>query len=390
MAEPAASLKSHRRTSARARVLAALSRAVDRGRPYVPLDRRDVVWVRKHAVAEKVVEVAPRVFYRQREWGLLNRRERSLVIIKGLAGSPFAWGFWCYDAALVWGLEVPYELLDGRYLVTANIPTSIGCPVHLARRERMGPMETVDGVEVTSFWRTVEDCLLRAPFSYGLAVADSALRVSGTGRSNLVRRLSLDAPGRHGWRRAMVIASYANGLSENGGESRFRAFFIAYGFEVPELQVEFRDPIETERTFRVDYLWHLSDGSLLAGELDGKEKYLVVDGKDAKVSVEAFAAERQRESRLTLLGVKVLRFSFGELNEPAILIEKLIRAGVPRSVERSAEWFAVWSGADGGACLAVRGDIGGMDACDGTEGWCAAKGQDDMGGPVDVEGRNAL
>lgn len=50
-----------------------------------------------------------------------------------------------------------------------------------------------------------------------------------------------------------MIASYADGLSENGGESRFRAFFIAYGFPVPELQVEFRDPLDPSQVFRVDF-----------------------------------------------------------------------------------------------------------------------------------------
>lgn len=116
-----------------------------------------------------------------------------------------------------------------------------------------GALEHVDGVRVTSFWRTVEDCLLRAPFSYGLAIADSALRAKGVSRGDLCERLRADCEGRRGYRRAQVIASYADGLSENGGESRFRAFFIAYGFPVPELQVEFRDPLDPSQVFRVDY-----------------------------------------------------------------------------------------------------------------------------------------
>ena len=51
---------------------------------------------------------------------------------------------------------------------------SSGC--RLLRPQMAGTLERVDGVRVTSFWRTVKDCLLRAPFSYGLAIADSALR----------------------------------------------------------------------------------------------------------------------------------------------------------------------------------------------------------------------
>lgn len=105
---------------------------------------------------------------------------------------------------------------------------SAGC--RLLRPQAAGALEQVDGVQVTSFWRTVEDCLLRAPFSYGLAIADSALRAKGVSRDDFCERLRMDCEGKRGYRRAQVIASHADGLSENGGESRFRAFFIAYGF----------------------------------------------------------------------------------------------------------------------------------------------------------------
>ena len=124
-----------------------------------------------------------------------------------------------------------------------------------------GALERVDGVRVTSFWRTVEDCLLRAPFSYGLAIADSALRAKGVSRGDLCERLRADCEGRRGYCRAQGGASYADGLSENGGESRFRAFFIAYSFPVPELQVEFRDPLDPSQAFHVDYFWRLEDGT---------------------------------------------------------------------------------------------------------------------------------
>lgn len=49
------------------------------------------------------------------------------------------------------------------------MPLSAGC--RLLRPRTAGALEQADGVRATPFWRTVEDCLLRAPFSYGLAIA---------------------------------------------------------------------------------------------------------------------------------------------------------------------------------------------------------------------------
>ncbi len=153
----------------------------------------------------------------------------------------------------------------------------------------------------------------------------------------------MDCEGKRGYRRAQVIASYADGLSENGGESRFRAFFIAYGFLVPELQVEFRDPLNPNQVFRVDYFWRLEDGACVIGELDGKGKYTLQDGGDRE-SVDPFVAERQRESHLTMLGHKVLRFTFDELKNPGKLAEKMRLAGIPQRADLAEEWRRQWYG----------------------------------------------
>ena len=153
----------------------------------------------------------------------------------------------------------------------------------------------------------------------------------------------MDCEGKRGYRRAQVIASYADGLSENGGESRFRAFFIAYGFPVPGLQVEFRDPLDPSQVFRVDYFWRLEDGTCVIGELDGKGKY-TLQNDEGRESVDPFVAERQRESHLTMLGHKVLRFTFDELKNPGKLVEKMRLAGIPRRADLAEEWRRQWYG----------------------------------------------
>lgn len=332
-----------RNTLARNRMLARLTETAKQGALLATHDNTELMWLRRHVGTDDIAEPEPYLFCFQHDWDALTPAERALRTIKGLAEFHPDWAFWGYDAALLWGLEVPNDLLGPRFLVKTGCSVTLSSGCRLLRPQMAGALERVDGVRVTSFWRTVEDCLLRAPFSYGLAIADSALRAKGVSRGDLCERLRADCEGRRGYRRAQAIASYADGLSENGGESRFRAFFIAYGFPVPELQAEFRDPLDPSQVFRVDYFWRLEDGTCVIGELDGKGKYTLQNG-EGRESVDPFVAERQRESHLTMLGHKVLRFTFNELKDPGKLVEKMRLAGIPRQAELAEEWRRLWYG----------------------------------------------
>ena len=330
-------------TLARSRMLTRLKDASDRGALLATHDNAELMWLRRHVGADDIVEPEPYLFCFQHDWDSLTPSERAVRTIKGLAEFYPDWAFWGYDAALIWGLEVPNDLIGPRYLVKTSCSGTLSAGCRLLRPQVAGGLERVAGVRVTPFWRTVEDCLLRAPFSYGLAIADSALRAKDVSCDDLCERLRIDCEGRRGYRRAQAIASYADGLSENGGESRFRAFFIAYGFPVPELQVEFRDPLDPAQVFRVDYFWRLADGTCVIGELDGKGKYALQDG-EGRESVDPFVAERQRESHLTLLGYKVLRFTFDELKNPGKLVEKMRLVGIPQQPDLAEEWRRRWYG----------------------------------------------
>ncbi|MEE0377901.1 MAG: hypothetical protein UDV71_05740 [Collinsella sp.] len=332
-----------RNTLARNRMLARLTETAKQGALLATHDNTELMWLRRHVGTDDIAEPEPYLFCFQHDWDALTPVDRALRTIKGLAEFHPDWAFWGYDAALLWGLEVPNDLLGPRFLVKTGCSAALSGGCRLLRPQVAGALGRVDGVWVTPFWRTVEDCLLRAPFSYGLAIADSALRAKGVSREDLCECLRADCEGRRGYRRAQVIASYADGLSENGGESRFRAFFIAYGFPVPELQVEFRDPLDPGQVFRVDYFWRLEDGTCVIGELDGKGKYTLQNG-EGRESVDPFVAERQRESHLTMLGYKVLRFTFNELKNPGKLVEKMRLAGIPQRADLAEEWRRQWYG----------------------------------------------
>lgn len=78
------------------------------------------------------------------------------------------------------------------------------------------------------------------------------------------------------------------------------------------------------------------DGVVIAGELDGAQKRVdprMTKGKDVeKVLIE----ERMRESRLTLYDVAVMRFGFGDTEDPRTFTALLDSFGVPKRGSRLA------------------------------------------------------
>ncbi len=249
------------------------------------------------------------------------------------------WRFRSYSAALVWGLDVPHALVDALHIIADRPPNAPHCRAR--RPSSRDDYALRDGMNVTSFWQTVAECLCEAPFSYGLAIADSALHMRGTTNEELLDRLSI-ADDRTGIAQARLIASCADERAENGGESRVRAFFIAHGYPIPELQVDLPNPIEPARPFRVDYYWELSHLLRIAGEFDGKQKYQDPAMLRDKTIVDSLIEERQRESRLTLLGIPVLRFTYEDLSQPARLDRLLKASGITPDRDAAQRWRDQW------------------------------------------------
>ena len=81
----------------------------------------------------------------------------------------------------------------------------------------------------------------------------------------------------------------------------------------------------------------------MIGELDGKGKY-ALQNDEGRELIDPFVAERQRESHLTVLGHKVLRFTFDELKNPGKLAEKMRLAGIPQRADLAEEWRCRWYG----------------------------------------------
>lgn len=185
----------------------------------------------------------------------------------------------------------------------------------------------VENVSVTDPSRTLVDCALLFPFSQALALFDSAAR------QQLLETSAIEKICSTMHKNTLAVSKllhYANGASENGGESLCRALIIEAGFATPELQHDFTDPQDGSH-YRADFLWHTAGGKVIALEYDGLQKYINPEMTHGKDTWQVVNEERRRESALKRAGVtEIVRISSQEVNRPNLLSHRLVCAGVPR------------------------------------------------------------
>lgn len=142
-------------------------------------------------------------------------------------------------------------------------------------------------------------------------------------------RMAAGQPSARARARHEALARLASPLAASVGESLSRAGMIRGGFQVPELQHEFRLPDGTR--YFVDFYWPEAG---IVGEFDGAQKYLRsrdISGKDPSVVV---WEEKQREDALRRLGLDVLRLTWRDICTLGRLAEILRGAGVPSAAHR--------------------------------------------------------
>lgn len=188
----------------------------------------------------------------------------------------------------------------------------------------------VGGLRVTSPERTLFDCLRRADFPRGLGMIDSALRSGVVSRDGFTSYVESVRDGSRGKDLVRGTLAWADPRSENGGESIARARMLLLGYACPELQVEVPNLVEGGAPFRADYCWVRADGVVILGELDGTDKYVEEEMTRGRSIDEVLSDEKDRESRISLYDVVVMRFRFGLTADPDAFAAHLDRYGVPR------------------------------------------------------------
>ena len=281
-----------------------------------------------------LVRPRPGCYARRAHWERLGRMERERHIVRGYARAHRGWIYCQATAALMHGLPVSVRHLARLHVLAGDgrgrSRSTAMAQHHYRRRDGLISTVVIDGVWVTSLEETVVDCMLAFGFGEALAVADAALRLMRIDRDELVELVRRVGARRPGFATALRAASWADGLSESGGESMARAVMIEHGFVLPRLQVAMGNSAVRGESWRCDYLWELPDGTTVAGELDGLEKYENPDMTRGRSAVQVMSDERIRESRLTAYVDRVMRFTFADVIDEGRLVALLERFGIPR------------------------------------------------------------
>lgn len=279
----------------------------------------------------------PGLFARETWWYGLNPLERHIALLRGLHRVHPDWVFAAFSAAALLGLDVSYDLLENVCIAVklGSYTTDEGSLRRIV--VRTGRTIKVEGMLVTHPLQTLLDCACLADFPNVLAILDSGLRDLKMYDESIKIYVQMNGHGRKGIAKARLAVKHMSGKSANGGESKARAVMIEEGFMLPEQQVELTDPVEPWRTFIVDFLWRLPDGTLVAGEHDGREKMENPEMLNGKTTAEAFRDERERESHLTARGLRVLRFTPEQVRRREEFVRLLEAFEIPR-VRKPIAW----------------------------------------------------
>lgn len=153
----------------------------------------------------------------------------------------------------------------------------------------------------------------------GVAAADAALHSGQVTKDELeiALRIARLGPGRADARAALDLA---DGLAESPGESWARVLFVSLGLPKVEPQVVIRDRCG-QFVGRVDFLFRAQRTIV---EFDGLVKYAGAAGRQALID------EKRREDALRSLGYQMVRLTWRDLHNPA-LVKRLVREAFSRS-----------------------------------------------------------
>ena len=285
----------------------------------------------------EVVRPAKGMYARLSFWSRLSEKEKALHVLRTYQLLHPEWAFCRGSANLVYGLPVSFANMKSVDVVVfprQRYSATEGVRYHALPTDAR--IESVNGLRVVSFERAVFDGLRFSDFPNGLAVADAAVRSGRMGKSELFSFFRNEGARQKGRLKAEKTLLFADGRSESPGESIARAIMIEMGFALPDLQAEFAHPLDSRRRYRVDFLWMKEDGSRVIGEFDGRIKYEDAAMRGGRSAVRVLEEERIRESRLSVYGLPIMRFSYRNMMDRGRFALLLGRFGVPHR-ERAAE-----------------------------------------------------
>lgn len=298
------------------------------------------------------------VYVKTKNWSQLTPKTKYGLTAEALRHLAATEPVFCYvTAGLLWGLwivGVPHDLYV-RTEVTIGGRSSQGVKRFLGA--------PTDGVErcgqllITDKLTTTIALINKFDFPYAVAVCDSSLRPldsktqvntftapdreqSGDAfwdtdspqgeplRKDELLAAAARLPSRAARERATAVIHFASALSGSAGESISRAKMFQLGFPAPVLQQPFR--LRDGKVAQVDF-WFKELG--LAGEFDGKAKYLRTDWAGGSMQNRLWE-EKQREDQIRVQGVHFVRWTWQELLDTKAFAQLLRAAGLHQGKPR--------------------------------------------------------
>jgi hypothetical protein len=213
-------------------------------------------------------------------------------------------------AAWLHGLDVPpCDPIEITVPKTAGIATRAGMAV---RRSGLGKGEvvTLRGLPATAIVRTVRDVCIRLTLVEAVVICDMALHARLVTVAALKQAVSRST-GARGIITLREVLQHAEPASESPMESRLRMLLVLSGLPRPEAQAEIRDR------------WLRFVGR---PDLYYRDQRLGLE-YDGGVHRDLLADDNRRQNRLLDSGVRLLRFTAGDIyNTPDVVVSQVRNA----------------------------------------------------------------
>lgn len=255
--------------------------------------------IQRKVRSEEIIKVRPGAYISSELWADCPPWDQQLIRVLATAKALPEALISHTSAALVLGFAVPLEKEVHVYAHQLARGKVQQVKKHYVLSKETPRFVVQEGVEVTTPLTTVADSVRILPFRWGVALADSALRLGAVTNTEVLHRLQ-QSQGRN-CRKMRAVANAVSANAESPGESMTRLLLDELGLEYEE-QAEIYCGY---KRYRCDFLL---DKHGIIVEFDGRLKLTNFGASD-----QVLEDERIREKELQNLGWVVFRTGWDQV-----------------------------------------------------------------------------